>query len=174
MVMLLISLSGCAESSKENKSEKQTDNSDFIVELDISKKNYSINEDIVIIAKLKYVGNLNKITIYHAMSPFSFTIQEKEQSIFVPSITLPIIKETTLIKDEWYEETFNIGNTTYIDGKSAIIQKDLKKALTKDNFEYGYLPKGNYSISLTTEFYTKINGKRDFKFSNSKDIVIED
>lgn len=58
---------------------------DFIYRLIADKKEYKVGEPYHIYAELEYIGDKEQETIYHAASPFYFTLTEKKSAVPISS-----------------------------------------------------------------------------------------
>ena len=61
---------------------------DFVYRLFTEKEEYSSSKDVHMYAELEYIGENDEITIFHAVSPFYFPIEEKIRGIQIPILCL--------------------------------------------------------------------------------------
>ncbi|TYQ16650.1 UNVERIFIED_CONTAM: hypothetical protein Cloal_3216 [Acetivibrio alkalicellulosi] len=169
VLIFFLVLNGCTSNSKE---EKNITKDDFTVILSSDKDTYKSTDDVIITAKLKYTGEKDKIEIIHAFSPFSFGVKETNTNIYFPPVVLSVKRERVLIRDEWYEETYNklYAEIGFIDDKIVGLE-EINKEFTEEFKKGKTFPPGNYLITLKTEF--EINGI-EYEFSDSIEIVVED
>lgn len=127
----------------------ETEEGDFALQLVSEKKAYKANEDVSLHAQLKYVGNKSEEMIYHAASPFWFTITEITKGITIPyAMDEPLIL-TTLKRGEWYAEEYKKAG-----GYSEIDPSETKSFIRSFLKEEGF-PTGEYRIELEAKFFTE-------------------
>lgn len=79
---------------------------DFILQLTADKAEYGLDEPVKLKLRMKYVGELPKVTISHAASAFSFLITETTRDIGIGYVMNQPLIHTQLTKGEWLEETY--------------------------------------------------------------------
>ncbi|GGG82148.1 hypothetical protein [Paenibacillus radicis (ex Gao et al. 2016)] len=138
---------------------------DFVLRLDTGKSIYGTEDAVAIRALLKYDGDKESETIYHAMYPVAFGVTELTRGIdFGYSMEDPLIT-TEMQKGMWLELPYK-KTAGYIDSDSqaAFIEAFLKG----DTF-----PAGEYNIKALADFYTEAGGKKtDYQFSADKQISV--
>ncbi|PYZ94008.1 hypothetical protein CR194_00240 [Salipaludibacillus keqinensis] len=137
---------------EEQKSEKiasETDSGDFVLRLVSEKEMYESGEEVLITGKIKYIGGKEEIELTHSESPFYFEMIEVNSGAEL-SYSLQEIGATTVLKqNEWYEEQYEKGKSTFIEHNNHM---DFQNAFIDDD---GF-PPGEYEIELRTNFHTNI------------------
>lgn len=141
-ILALISIIFISKSKTSN--SNRTDiyqASDFIATIDA--------DDVLttnkITATITYVGKDDKIVVYHGMSIFSFSVQEKNGTFKYPTIVaMPL----------------PLGITTLIQNKPKIEEYDLSKELMKK-----LIPGKTYEFKANANFSLDKNFNKDITFS---------
>jgi hypothetical protein len=135
---------------------------DFILQVFSQKSVYYSPQDIQIYAKLKYIGNDSTQTIYHAASPFYFSVYEINREVGIPFFMDQPGLTTVLKKDEWYDERYE-----KIVGQSDSFADD---DFINEFFSNKYFPEGEYRIGVSATYSTEPSGR---KYNLSTSIMIE-
>jgi hypothetical protein len=150
-------LSGC--NSTENKprsnsntvleSKQEIREGDFVYRLFTEKEQYDEDGSVKITAELEYVGDKEKIEIFHAASPFSFPMFEKTRNYHIdypmnePLLSTIIVKGTPLRK----EYTGGAGGYSMEDDKEFV---NFMKKIMDEKF-----PTGEYEVNGVASFFVK-------------------
>jgi hypothetical protein len=126
---------------------------DFIYRLVSEKAEYEADGPIDVYAELEYIGDKDKVEIYHAVSPFFFPMYEHTRDYEI-RYGLPLPKRsTTLVKGEPLKEKFEV-NAGY-----SLAPYDHDFATFAIALNKGQFPKGEYQI----------NGYASFSIENPDD-----
>lgn len=134
--------------AKENENTVSCNTKDFTMTLNTNKKVYNKNEKIKIWTTLKYTGNKDNITIWHAGSAetdtyFNYFITDGKD-FNLESVTTLMLKSTELKKNKLYyykyEKSGGYGEEDAEFWEEFFKEKDL------------YLPLGNYTITASSGF----------------------
>ena len=138
---------------------------DFIYRLATTKAVYAQGEQVEITAELEYVGDLEKITISHASSPFYFPMTEIERGFEIDyPMDMPLI-ETELKKGEPLVTTYKgAGGYSDLDEEEFI---EFMKQIMHNEF-----PKGTYLVNGYAEFKDETNDAR-YKIDSGIKFVVE-
>jgi hypothetical protein len=80
---------------------------DFTLRITSEKNIYRTDENVEILAEIKYTGDQDEIKVfYNSRYILAFTVVEKERNISLPFIFHNTIRTITLKKDEWFEQTY--------------------------------------------------------------------
>ncbi|MFX3636201.1 MAG: hypothetical protein ACE3L7_29440 [Candidatus Pristimantibacillus sp.] len=141
---------------------------DFILQITSEKLVYKPGEEVKMTGKLKYVGDQEKIMIYHSMTPLAFGVYESSRNIDIGySMEQPLIT-TELTKGEWYTQAYKKSGGYSEDGTETEETTFIKSFLLEDGF-----PEGEYRIRLYGDFYTEENGKKtNYNFSSEINIGV--
>ncbi|WP_042170728.1 hypothetical protein [Paenibacillus gorillae] len=138
---------------------------DFLLRLDTGKSIFTPEEAVTVRALLKYDGDMEAETIYHAMYPVAFGVSELTRGVdFGYEMEQPLITTETH-KGMWLEFPYK-KTAGYLDSDSnaAFIETFLKGAA---------FPAGEYNIKAWADFYTEAGGKKtDYQFSAEKQISV--
>lgn len=125
---------------------------DFTLQIETEKSDYTADEPVKVVARLKYDGELPEITIGHSMSPFSFPVIETTRDIEIAYVMPEPLIRTVMKKGEWLEETYKKSGGY---GENDPDKEFLKRFLTGENF-----PDGRYLLSAQANFIL-YDGKPD-------------
>jgi len=164
IVVLLAILSILASGCSTGKSDKETEASgqpvetplkegtlltetregDFVLQLETEKAIYGSDEPVRLVARLKYDGPLDEVTIGHAASPISFPMKETTRNINLPyPMPMPLIR-TTLKQGEWFEEAYSKAG--------GYGENDPDKEFMKQFLQGKAFPAGSYTVSASADF----------------------
>lgn len=141
----------------------ETTEGDFIYRLSTEKGEYRENESVKIYAELEYIGDEEKITIYHAASPFYFPMVEKTRGYMIEYPMNEPLERTNLVKGKPLRKQYTrSGGYGSQDGKEYV-------NFMKSFLENG-VPTGYYIVSGFADFYVESNenGKQEKKDFNIK------
>lgn len=153
LFIILLNLASC--NIVENKSlqdketqgmEKEVVEKEFIYRLITEKENYSEGSSPKVYAEIEYVGDKEKIQIFHSASPFSFLVTEKTRNF---KIDYPITEEgrtTTLYKGEPFRKEYKGGAGSYS------FDEDEEYLLFFEQISKGKFPIGQYQIQGSASF----------------------
>jgi hypothetical protein len=163
-------LSGC--NSTENKpktnsntvieSKQEIRDGDFVYRLFTEKEEYDEDGPVKIIAELEYVGEKEKIEIFHAASPFSFPMFERTRNYHIdypmnePLLSTTIVKGTPLRQ----EYTGGAGGYSMEDDKKFV---NFMKKIMDEKF-----PTGQYEVNGVASFFVKTDTAENQKSYNLK------
>jgi len=119
---------------------------DFIYRLVSEKKEYNKEEVVKLYAELEYIGEQEEITIYHAMSPFYFPIEEKIRGFIIHYPMAEPLITRTLVKGEPFREEYK-GSGAY----SPEDGKDYVKFM--ESFIENGFPTGYYVVNGSADFF---------------------
>jgi len=149
---------------------KEITEGDFIYRL-VSEKDYYVeNEPVKLYAELEYIGEMEKIEIFHADSPFYFPMVEKTRNYEMDYFMIEPAEFTTLIKDEPFRQEYSPGVVySSQDDKEYI---DFMKRIMNSEF-----PIGHYVVNGSADFHVtdantgeekkyEINAKIEFKVTS--------
>ncbi|WP_026688850.1 hypothetical protein [Alteribacter aurantiacus] len=153
----LLLFSACAEGEETEAVEaakplvSETEAGDFLLRLVSDQPIYKTAEEVKLTAKLKYIGEKERITLNHSQSPFHYQIEEVTRGIEVPFGRERIQLTTELERDHWYEESFT---------KPAIslLSEDKDYKFYKSFVESEGFPPGEYEIELNSDFEVLTDG----------------
>ncbi|MBU9720841.1 MULTISPECIES: hypothetical protein [Bacillaceae] len=155
-IVIIIMMVGCSSEEEHLYSSEgrdpiisETEAGDFIIRLQSSKGIYKEDESVKIVAKLKYVGEEDSITIFYGESPFLYDITETELGIHATNIHQRLenpTNEQLLDRGEWLEKEFN---KTFLSASDEEYLESFEWFLDGEGF-----PAGNYEIELRTDFLT--------------------
>ena len=149
---------------------KEITEGDFIYRLVSEKDDYVENEPVKLYAELEYIGEMEKIEIFHAASPFYFPMVEKTRNYEMDYFMMEPAELTTLIKDEPFRQEYSPGvGYGSQDDKEYI---DFMKRIMNSEF-----PIGHYVVNGSADFHVtdantgeekkyEINAKIEFKVTS--------
>lgn len=174
LIMLLLTMSAfiltsCTSNEETKKKESLLDEykvinthsevrvRDFIYRIVSEKQEYEQNEKVKIYAELEYVGNVDKITIYHASSPFYFNVEERTRHYSLEYFMNQPLVRTTIVKGKPLREEYREGGGGYGDDDPKDYV-DFIKNISKTK----RLPSGYYVLNGKADFYVETlkNGKK--------------
>lgn len=119
---------------------------DFTLRVTSEKNIYRTDEDVEILAELKYTGDQEEIKLfYNSRYILAFTVVEKEKNINLSGISGGTIRTDTLKKDEWYEQSYRKD--------PVIIPANDPNSEFFEAFKSGRtFPKGDYEIIIVGWF----------------------
>lgn len=125
---------------------------DFVYRLTTEKDVYDEFGDTAIFAELTYVGEKESIDIYHAASPFYFSLEERTRDYQIDYATEDPLLTTTLEKGVPLREKYTFaGGYSDTDDKAYI---EFIETIVNEGF-----PKGNYIINGSAQFFTTEPGE---------------
>ena len=145
---------------------------DFIYRLVSEKDDYVENEQLKLYAELEYTGDMEKIEISHAASPFFFPMVEKTRNYEMDYMMNEPLIHTTLIKGEPLREEYSPrGGYGSKDDKEYI---EFMKRIMNSKF-----PIGHYVVNGGANFHVldadtgeekkiKLNATIEFKVTSKK------
>ncbi|MFF2093754.1 hypothetical protein [Paenibacillus sp. NPDC058174] len=138
---------------------------DFVLRLDTGKSIYTPEEAVVVRALLKYDGDKEAETIYHAMYPVALGVSELTRGIdFGYEMEQPLIT-TEMQKGMWLEIAYR--------KKAGYTNKESHEAFIEAFLKGDTFPAGQYNIRAFADFYTEAGGKKtDYQFSAEKQISV--
>jgi hypothetical protein len=138
---------------------------DFVLKIISEKSQYRNDEEVKIHAMLMYKGDKAEETIYHAASPFLFTVTENDRGITIPSIMPVPLISTILKKGEWLKKTY---------GKSGGYgENDPNADFIKEFLKGKGFPEGNYTIEVKADFFTKNDDDQEKEYDFSTSIKVK-
>ncbi len=138
----------------------------FELNLFLDKTEYKTTDKIKIWATLKYIGENNKIKIWHGNPYISFYISDGKDFNTGGAVE-DILISTELEKEKIYHFNYSkSGGFTSEDPKAEFWKKFYGE---KDL----YLPKGEYSIKVSTAFSLTDNMKENIDISKELKIVVK-
>lgn len=155
-IIIALLLAGCGKDDDNNisnelgsytvqNSQAEVSKGDFIYRLISEKEEYLDKDEVKLYAELEYIGDQEEITIYHAMSPFYFPLEEKIRGIKIdyPMPEPLIIRK--LVKGQPLREEYN--------GSGAYSPEDDKEYVEfmEDFIENGF-PPGYYLVNGSADF----------------------
>lgn len=124
----------------------EVEQNDFRLKFVSAQDQYKVGQKVQLTASLEYIGEKEEIEIFHAMSPFIFEVKERTRNIKIPYPMEQPLVTTRLVKNEAYLQTYQ---------KSAGYgSHDPNKAFIKEFLEEEGFPKGEYTITLVSDFWT--------------------
>ncbi|MNH98681.1 hypothetical protein D3C73_514240 [compost metagenome] len=141
---------------------RETQQGDYVLQVISVKNMYSLNEEVKITARLKYIGSKSKEMISHAASPFSFGVTEVKRNIGIPYIMNQPLITREMKKGQWHEESY-MKTGGY--GKEDPNLVFLKQFLEEPGF-----PDGTYKIQVNAHFDT---GEGEQKLKHNLSTVIQ-
>lgn len=148
----------------------QVTEGDFIYRLVTEKAVYGESEPVKIFAELEYIGDKEKIEIYHAYTPFYFPMIEKTRNYEIDYFMNQPLVSTELLKGQPLREEFK-GSGGYSEGDKKEYKAFMQQIMN------GQFPEGQYVVKGFADFYVididgtekkyKINAQIDFSVSNS-------
>lgn len=155
--IIFLTLAGCNtiedRSSQEQVIEgmkKEVRNKEFIYRLVSEKGEYREGSSPKVYAELEYVGDKEKIQIFHSASPFSFLVTEVTRNF---EIEYPLTEEgktTTLYKGEPFRKEYKggAGSYSFDDGEEYL---QFFEQISKGKFPIGqYQIQGLASFSINS------------------------
>lgn len=121
MVLLLASCSKEIQALNKKESMKPVQASDFVHRLYLERDDYREGEQVTFISELEYVGDRKSVTINHAMSPFTYAIQESTGKYSFVFMIDQIIRHTTLYPGKPHVEKYSSGWAYLNDDPNKII-----------------------------------------------------
>ncbi|UCZ54164.1 hypothetical protein LGQ02_05215 [Bacillus shivajii] len=143
----------------------ETEAGDYLLRLISEKEVYEQAEEVVLKAKLKYIGEEEEKTIYHAMSPFWFDIVETTRGIEIPYVMNQPLLETTLERDVWFKETYKKSG--------SYSEEDENREFIEAFLEGESFPPGEYEIELRTDFFTEDENGEEKNHNYSATLMIQ-
>jgi hypothetical protein len=149
---------------------KEITEGDFIYRLVSKKDDYVENGPVKLYAELEYFGDMERIEIFHAASPFYFPMVEKTWNYEMDYFMIDPLVHTTLIKDEPLRQEYSPGvGYGSQDDKEYI---NFIKRIMNSEF-----PIGHYVVNGSADFHVtdtntgeekkyKINAKIEFKVTS--------
>ncbi|KGX83820.1 hypothetical protein [Pontibacillus marinus] len=176
LILLITVLTGCSTNHTNEQSQldqyevsntvAEIKKGDFIYRLVTEKKVYQNNDSINLYAELEYVGDKDKIKIYHGATPIYFPMSEKTRGYQIPYNTTDPLRTTILKKGEPLIKEYGGSGSYSQEDKEAYI--DFMKSVMDHT-----LPKGYYVVDGYVDFYVieeneeekdyRINAQVDFK-----------
>ena len=154
LVFLSIILVGCQQ--EKIGTHADVTEVDLIYRLVTEKAAYSDTEPIQQYAELEYIGDKEKITIWHADSPFYFPMTETTRNYEIDSFKpLPLIS-TEMIKGEPLREEYK--------GRGGYSSEDKKEYIEfMEQIMDHKFPEGHYIVEGFADFWVQENGdKKDY------------
>lgn len=153
ILILFLTLAGCnaiednsLQKQETQGMEKEVREKEFIYRLVTEKNDYSEGSSPEVYAELEYVGDKEKIQIFHSTSPFSFFVTEVTRDF---KIDYPIADEgiiTTLYKGVPFREKYKGGAGSYS------FDDDEEYLLFFEQISKGEFPIGQYQIQGSVNF----------------------
>lgn len=151
MVMLLASCGREIQAMNKKGIIKPVQASDFVHRLYLERDDYREGDQVTFISELEYVGDRKSVTINHAMSPFSYAIQESAGKYsFVFLMDQPLIY-TTLYPGKPHVEKYSNGQAYLKDDPNEIIGKPTAVPF----------PAGDYTVVGSADFNVGEFGKEN-------------
>lgn len=149
---------------------KEITEGDFVYRIVSEKDDYVENEPVKLYAELEYIGDMEKIEIFHALSPFYFPMVEKTRNYEMDYFMIEPAELTTLIKDEPFRQEYSPGVVCCSQDDKEYI--DFMKRIMNSEF-----PIGHYVVNGSADFYVtdantgeekkyEINAKIEFKVTS--------
>lgn len=138
--------------------EAEAAEGDFSYRLITEKEEYDSGEEVQLYAELEYTGALDQVTIYHAFSPFLFSIKEETRGYFISYAMDQPGLSTTLIKGEPLRELYKPTAVYSLDEDEEYV------AFMKSFVENGFAA-GTYRVKGHTDFTTRRGELAPFKLS---------
>lgn len=134
--------------SRENETKTfvEVREGDFVLRIESESSNYRVGEEIQLRAMLKYVGTAPRAIIYHAASPFYFSLTNKSSQLTSINVMNQPLITTKLPKNEWFiEDYIPSGGFVRIDKNLAPYEWE--------PVEIEQLPQGDYVLRVRADFY---------------------
>lgn len=182
-VMFVFLVSSCSVNEETKKKESVLDKynvmnnqsevkvKDFIYRIVSEKQEYQNSESVKIYAELEYVGNEEKVTIYHSASPFHFNLLEKSRNYEIGyRMDEPLVK-TTIVKGKPLREEYIVGSGGYSGDDSKEYVDFMKKIMNTGQLPYGY-----YILNGKADFYVETvkNIKTEYNISSPIDFKVKE
>lgn len=159
ILILSLVVAGCASNSGVEKGGSPLDNNeasiiaeetkdDFIYRLVSESGEYPDGEAVKMYAELEYIGDKNKVTIYHASSPFYYNMTEKTREFEIQSVMPMPLLNTTLKKNQPFREEYKRSGGYSLDDDEEYA--NFMKKFLEDGF-----PKGHYVVDGNANFYVE-------------------
>ncbi|RNA68482.1 hypothetical protein [Alteribacter keqinensis] len=155
----MVLTAGCTDKAAPESAEAakplvaETQSGDFLLRLVSEKPFYYSDEEVKLTAKLKYIGEKDRVTLSHKSSPFQYRIQEMTRGVDIPLTMEAITRETELKRDHWYDESFVKAGVDLFD-EAARDNEFIRSFEESDTF-----PAGEYEIELNSDFYVQMDGE---------------
>ncbi|MED4534259.1 hypothetical protein ABET51_10720 [Metabacillus fastidiosus] len=161
----IIVLTGCnwKKNSQENLHTKQeVTEGDFIYRLISEKGEYAENRPVKLYAELEYIGDKEKVEIFHAASPFSFPMLEKTRGYEINyNMDVPLLS-TTLVKSEPLRKEYSRSGGYGSEDEEDYV--DFMNHIMNNEFPTGhYIVNGSANFFLVTNEETKEEKKYNMK-----------
>jgi hypothetical protein len=162
VIILVLLLASCASKDDVDNSTSQLDDyevfktraevtkDDFIYRLVTEKGEYHKNDTIRIYAELEYIGDNDKVTIYHSASPFYFHMVEKTRNYEIHYPMDQPLLSSTLIKGKPLRQEYNRSGGYDSEGPEEYVS--FMKEFLKNGFPSGY-----YVMTGLADFYVKLD-----------------
>ncbi|MEQ6390709.1 hypothetical protein RZN22_15560 [Bacillaceae bacterium S4-13-58] len=138
-----------AEYEVQQTSDEVTEG-DFIFHLVSEKDEYKEGEEVEMYGEIEYIGEKDKIDIFHSSSAIFFHLKEEVRGYDIGYAVEDIGLTTTLKKGEPYREDFQKSGG-YSENQDPKDYVDFMKKL----FDMEGLPVGYYTVKGQTDFYVK-------------------
>ncbi len=126
---------------------------DFIYRLVTEMEEYREDETVSIYAELEYIGDNKEVIIYHASSPFYYSMFELTREFGIPfAMDQPGLR-TILVRGEPLREEYKRAGITGLYEDEEEYENFIKKFI-KDGF-----PDGHYRLSGSAKFH--VESKKD-------------
>jgi hypothetical protein len=135
--------------------KKEVIDGDFVYRLVTEKQQYDENGPIKIYAELEYVGDKERVEIFHAASPFSFSMIEKTRNYTIDYLMNEPLLSTTLPKGKPFREEYTGGVGAYSMEEDKEYVDFIKRIIEKKFPSRDYVVNGVASFFVTSDVETK-------------------